>query len=230
MGMLVIISMMAIGALIMNIKAIQSNPYIGIRSLSTFLFGLSSLRYITLILFAKDPSVELMASMEGFYYISMISLPVLLILVMWYITPLYREKVGRLGLTLICSPHIMLYIAMLTLKPFEAIKSQSAGYTLRQTGQWGSYLAMFYSVFILLYIISALYGFKLYKHGQTRGQYLVLIMCQVLFLMDGLSYLRGAGGIIPIFTLTEVFGFLGIYIGFSKPTIDYRAKRLSTRE
>lgn len=227
MGILIIICILAIGILGMNIKAVQRNPYISIRVICTLLFILSMIRYITLLLFAKAPSLELISQMQGFYYISIIGISIPLLLVMWYITPFYREKIRPLGLILISLPHVLLYIGILVCKPFQEVKSQAMGYSLRLTGNWELYLASIYTVFILAYIILALYGFKLYKHRQTRSQYLVLIMCQILFLIDGFTYFSLVVPSIPVFTLTEAFAFLGIYYGLSKATIDARGRKMT---
>ena len=51
---------------------------------------------------------------------------------------------------------------------------------------------------------------------------MILIMCLLLFLVDGMIYFGLSAPMIPVFTLTEVLGFLGIYYGFSKPPIDAR--------
>lgn len=211
--------MAAIIVLVMNIKAVQKNPYISIRFLCTLLFILSGFRYITLLLFAKAPSLELMSKMENFYFITIIGLTIPMILVLWYITPLYRDKVNPLVLGLICMPHIIFYMAIIILKPFQIVKSDTIGYCLRQPGNWAMYLALIQAIFIVGYILFAVYGFKICRYKQTRGQYLVLIMCQLLFFLDGLTYFGFGTPSIPTFTLTEVFGFLGVYYGFSRPLI-----------
>lgn len=220
--MLTIICSVAIGVLLMNIKMIQKNPYLGIRISCTLLFSLSTMRYITLLLFSKTPTVDLMSKLQGFYFITIIGMGIPLLLLMWYITPLYREMIKPLGMVLICMPYMMLYGTIVILKPFKVMKDQTAGYLIRTTGNWSLYLATIQILFMTTYIILALCGFSLYKHKQTRSQYLVLIMCQLLFLVDGLTYFSLGTPSIPVFTLTEVFGFVGIYYGFSKPTIDAR--------
>ena len=122
-------------------------------------------------------------------------------------------------------PWFIFYALLVILKPYQVAKSQVLGYTLRLTGDWYIYLAALQVSFVAIFILGALYGLKLYKHKQITSQYIVLIMCQLLFLIDGFTYFGLATASIPVFTLTEIFGFLGIYYGFSKPTIDARGIR-----
>lgn len=222
MKILLVISIAAIFVLLMNIKTIQKNPYISIRLICTILFSLSIMRYITLLLFAQAPSLELISKLQYFYYVTIIGLTIPFIILIWYITPLYRNKIRPLTLAIICLPHILFYISLITMQPFKALKSDKIGYNLALVGAWPRCLALIQLTYIIIYILLSIYGFTLYKHKQTRGQYLILIMCHILFLIDGLSYYGVATPYIPVFTLTEVFGFLTLYYGFSRPTIDYR--------
>ncbi|NLI90119.1 MAG: hypothetical protein GX366_06910 [Epulopiscium sp.] len=222
MKILLVISIAAIFILFMNIKTIQKNPYISIRLICTILFSLSIMRYITLLLFAQLPSLELINKLKYFYYITIIGLTIPFIILIWYITPLYRNKIKPLALGIICLPHILFYISLIIMQPFKAIKSDRIGYNLTLVGRWPRYLAFIQLTYIIIYIILSIYGFTLYKHKQTRGQYLILIMCHILFLIDGLTYFGTSSPYIPVFTFTEVFGFLTLYYGFSIPTIDFR--------
>lgn len=220
--MLLIICIIAIGALIMNIKVIQKNSYIGIRMICTILWIGSIMRYITLLIFARAISMEILIKMQDFYFLSLIGITIPSLLLLWYITPFYREKVSSALMAIFCTPWIIFYTVLLILKPYQVIKSQTMGYTLRLTGNWPLYLTGLQGSFVLVFILAALYGYKLYKHQQTRSQYMILIMCQLLFLMDGLTYFSLMMPIIPVFTLTEALGFLALYYGYSKPPIDTR--------
>ena len=222
---LLIICIAAIGVLGMNIKVVQKTPYIGIRIICTMLFILSIMRYITLLLFARASSVEVLIKMQNFYFITSIGITVPSILLLWYMTPFYREKIKGTFIMVLSMPWFIFYALLLILKPYRVVKSQALGYILKLTGDWHLYLTVLQVSFMVIFILGASYGLKLYKHKQIRSQYMVLIMCQLLFLIDGLTYFGLVPGSIPVFTLTEIFGFLGIYYGFSRPTIDARGIR-----
>lgn len=206
----------------MNIKVVQKNKYMGIRVICTLLFVLSILRYLTLLLFARASSMEILIKMQPFYFITSMSIPVAILLLLWYITPLYRTKINQIGIIILCIPWVIFYILLLIFKPYEIIKSQKAGYILKLIYSWDYYLAALQGISIFIFILAALYGFMLYKHQQTRSQYMILVMCLLLFLADGLIYFGLSTPMIPVFTLTEVLGFLGIYYGFLTPPIDAR--------
>lgn len=191
----------------------------------TLLFIGSMMRYVTLFIFARVSSMEMLIKTQDFYFITSIGITLPSLLLLWYITPFYREKIKGVFMMILCMPWLIFYTLLLILKPYQIVKSQALGYTLRLTGDWQLYLAVLQISFIAIFIIGALYGLKRYKHKQIRSQYRILIMCQLLFLVDGLTYFGLAMPTIPVFTLTEVFGFLGIYYGFSRPTIDARGIR-----
>lgn len=220
--MLLIICIIAIGALILNIKVIQKTPYIAIRIVCTILFILSIMRYITLLIFAKATSMEMLMNMQGFYFSTLIGMTIPSLLLLWHMTPFYREKVSSVFMMILCMPWLIFYTLLVMLKPYQIIKSEVLGYTLRLIGPWPLYLTGLQGIFVLLFILAALYGWKCYKHQQTRSQYMILIMCQLLFLIDGLTYFTLMAPSIPAFTLTEALGFLALYYGYSHPPIDAR--------
>jgi len=220
--MLLMICIIAIGALILNIKVIQKNPYIAIRIVCTILFILSIMRYITLLIFAKASSMEMLINMQGFYFSTVLGMTIPSLLLLWYMTPLYREKVSSVFMMILCMPWLVFYTLLLILKPYQIIKSHVLGYALRLIDPWPLYLTGLQGIFVLFFILAALYGWKCYKHQQIRSQYMILIMCQLLFTIDGLAYFRLTVPSIPIFTLTEALGFLALYYGFSQPPIDAR--------
>jgi len=220
--MLLMICILAIGALILNIKVIQKNPYIGIRIICTILFILSIMRYVTLLIFAKAINMEILIKMQGFYFSTVIGITIPSLLLLWHMTPFYREKITSALMAILCMPWLIFYTILLILKPYQIVKSEILGYTLKLIGPWPLYLARLQGVFVLLFILAALYGWKLYKHQQTRSQYMILIMCQILFLIDGLTYFSLSITSIPVFTLTEALGFLALYYGYSQPSIDAR--------
>ena len=220
--MLFIICIIAIGALVLNIKVLQKSSCVGIRIVCTILFILSIMRYISIWIFAKISNIEILIKMQGFYFSTIIGITIPLLLLLWYMTPFYREKASFIFAMILCAPWLTFYTLLLILKPYQIIKSEGVGYTLKLIDQWPLYLAGLQISFAFLFILVALYGWKSYKHQQTRSQYMILIMCQILFIIDGLTYFSLATPIIPAFTLTEALAFLAIYYGFSHPPIDAR--------
>lgn len=222
MSIITIICILAFIVLILDIKAVFNNSYVHIKVISSALLLLSFMRYINLLLFTNGASTELLYKIQYFYFITYMIFPILFMLVLWYITPFYRQKINAIYLYLLYMPWIIFYMALSVLKPYRIIKSNSTGYVLVLQGKWGIYLNVAQSIFCVIFIIASIYAYNLYKHKQVRSQYLVLIICQLLFLVDGIIYLGYGSPLIQPFTLTEVFGFLGIYYGFARSPIDAR--------
>ena len=164
MVMIIVICIVAMKVLQMNIKVVQKNTYISIRVVCTVLFALSILRYVTLLLFTRASSMEILIKVQPFYFITSMSIPIAILLLLWYITPLYRTKIDPIGIILLCIPWVIFYILLFILKPYEIIKSQKVGYTLKLIYSWDYYLAALQGISIFIFILAALYGFILYKY------------------------------------------------------------------
>ncbi len=212
----------AIGILMLNIKVVWEIPDIGVKLITIIISILSMVGYMTRLLFVRATSMSSLITMQNFYFIPSLGITISLWLLLWYITPYLRQKINKVGLMILCMPWLAFYSLLVILQPYKIIKSQRAGYSLKLIDKWDLYSGGFQVSVMIILIICASYGWKLYKHQQIRSQYMVLIMCQLLLLVDGFTYFSLTIPVIPVFTLTEVFCLLAIYNGFSKPPIDAR--------
>lgn len=212
---LIMTCILALIAVIMNLKALEHNPYLVLKIVVSVLVSFTALRYLTLIVYGDSPDYQLLNTLRYFYLASSIGIPLTTASAVWYISPCYREKIHYSYFLACFFPWILFYFYILIMQPTEIIQGTQYGYQLRLTGDFSNYLriaqASFVGVIVLLCGISLVY----YKHLQIRIQLFIIILGQLLLTLDGLSYTSHRLWIIQPFTLTECFALLAAYYAFS---------------
>ena len=214
---LVILCLFALYSIFLNLKVIEENAFLLIRLVGTVLLIYSATRYITLIVYGDAPNYYQLRLLRYFYFATSIGLTGMTLSAIWYVTPLYREKIKYpywIGGFL---PWTLFYLYLIIMQPTKIIKGKSMGYELVLTGQFPLYLSVAQGLFVMIAIILCLIGILKYKSLQIRGQLLMIILAQLALTADGLSYYSQSITTIPPFTLTEAFGFFAIYYTLSQP-------------
>ena len=115
----------------LNIIQIKKHSNIIIRLVCFFLFIVTGLRYITLLLFTFNFPVGILKFLAYFYYGSMIGLTIPSIVALWYTIPCFRKKINEKRLLLFLTPLFIFYFFMLYLQPLEIVIKTGIGYGLR---------------------------------------------------------------------------------------------------
>jgi hypothetical protein len=200
----------------LNSRQIQTNPYLFIRIICTSLFLFTGLRYITLILYGIGVSKTVLERTAYFYFASSIGITIPSALTIWYMTPMYQEKIKGWMLFLILVPFTIFYITLILLQPTKIVLRSSFGYQLQLIPPWPMYLSIVQGIFTLLILSSCIYGICFYKNHRLTSQYLLFVLVYILTTIDGISMIFSSHRLIEPFTVSELFAFLAILYGFSK--------------
>ncbi len=221
-AILIILCLIALYSLFLNLKVIGDNPFILLRLVCTFLFIYSATRYMALVVYGDAPSYSQLAALRYFYFATSIGLTGATLSAVWYVTPLYREKVKYPYMLLGFLPWALFYLYIILKQPTRIIKDERIGYELILTGQFPLYLSIIQGCFVAIILILCLIGIWKYKNVQMRVQLAIIILAQLALTIDGLSYYVDGLCTIPPFTLSEAFGFFAIYYILSKPIKDIK--------
>lgn len=216
---LIVTCIVAIGVLLLNIKAVSSNSYKLLRGVCLFLFAFTLLRYFTLIVYGDSPSYDQMVELRYFYLASSIGLTLTTASAIWYITPLYREKINYGLYLLFFTPWILFYSYVIITQPTRIVQGKSFGYVLELIPPYFKYLSIAQSSFIILMITLCIIGMIKYKHAQLRVQLFIIILAQIALVLDGLTYFLPIRHTFNPFTVSEVLGFLAVWYAFSNKAI-----------
>ena len=220
--LLISICLLAIYILFLNLSVISNNNYRFLKNLCIGLFLFSILRYATLIAYGDHLEQEVLMRLRYFYFATSIGLTLPTASAVWYITPLYREKIKYPYYILCFLPWIIFYIFLIVRQPTAIVQGANYGYVLELTGNFPLYLSIAQGSFITIIIILCIIGLVRYKNVQLRVQYIVMILAQVALTLDGIGYSVPGNKFFPPFTITEVLGFLAVYYAFKAPIIEVR--------
>lgn len=220
--LLIAICIIAIGVLMLNIAAVNKNPYKLLKVVCISLFAFSMMRYLTLIVYGDKPTLAQLEALRYFYLATSIGLTIPTASAVWYITPLYNKKISYGRYLLLFTPWILFYLFVIVTQPTEIKMAPNFGYTLELTGKFPLYLSIAQGSFVIIIILLCLIGLFKYKNAYLRSQYFVIIIAQILLTLDGLSYYRPMLSVFPPFTVTEVFGFLATYYAFRHKNLEIK--------
>lgn len=214
---LIISCILACIAVIMNLKALEKNPYPVLKVIVSILVSFTVLRYLTLIVYGDSPDYHLLNTLRYFYFASSIGISLTTASAVWYVTPCYREKIAYPYFLLCFLPWIIFYLYILIKQPTEIVQGRQFGYHLRLIGDFSKYLGMVQGAFVSIIVILCVIGLVSYKNLQIRIQLVLIILAQLLLTLDGMSYRYQGVRVIQPFTLTEGFALLTTYYAFSIP-------------
>lgn len=212
---LVITCIFALIAVIINLKALDNNPYPLLKTFVSVLLCFTALRYLTLIVYGDSPDYSLLNTLRYFYLASSIGITMTTASAVWYVTPRYREKIDYPYFLACFLPWILFYVYIIIKQPTEIVQGSQFGYQLILTGKLSFYLSIVQGSFVSIIVILCLIGIICYKHLQIRIQLFMIILAQLLLTLDGLSYGSNRLRVFQPFTLTEAFALATTYYAFS---------------
>ena len=220
--LLILICILAIYIIYLNLTVIGANHYKLLRNICIILFLFSTLRYITLIAYGDHLNLKALMGLRYFYFATSIGLTLPTASAVWYITPLYRQKIKYPTYILCFLPWIIFYLYLIIVQPTQIVQGANYGYILSLRDPFSLYLSIAQGSFITVMIILCIIGLVKYKNIQLRVQYIVLILAQIGLTLDGIGYYLGGDKLFPPFTITEALGFLAIYYVFKVPIIEIK--------
>ncbi len=220
--MLIGICIIALIVLILNIVVVSSNRYRLLKTVCISLFVFTMLRYLTLIVYGDAPTYQQLRVLRYFYLASSIGLTLPTVSVLWYITPLYREKISYFRYLLFFTPWIVFYLYVIARQPTIIIQGSSFGYALQLVGRYPIYLSIAQSSLMAIIFMLSMIGLVKYKSMQLRVQLIMIMMAQVTLLLDGITYFIQVAHTFPRFTVSEIFGFLALLYAFSSKSIQVK--------
>ena len=194
-----------------NINALGGLYDKQIQIIGGVLLTFTSLRYLTLIIYAFSKNLQLLISIRYFYYASSIGITMLTALTVWYVIPFLKERI-RLSYYLLCFlPWDVFYIYLIIAQPTRLIESSAYGYELVLMTPFNRYLSIVQGSFVSVMSILCILGIIKYKHPQIRTGLLIILLAQGLLVLDGIA--SGGQGIriFKLFTITEAFALWAIY-------------------
>lgn len=220
--LLISLCLLAIYILFLNIKAVSDNKYLILKNVCTVLFAFSMLRYGTLIAYGDHLELSTLIKLRYFYFATSIGLTMSTASVVWYITPMYRERIKYPYYLLCFLPWILFYVYVIVKQPTEIVQGISYGYQLQLIDSFPLYLSVVQGSFIVIMLILCTIGLVRYKNIQLRVQYIVIILAQIALTLDGIGYYRTGMRLFPPFTASEILGFSAVYYGFKIPMMDIK--------
>ena len=209
----------------LNIIQIKKHSNIIIRLVCFFLFIVTGLRYITLLLFTFNFPVGILKFLAYFYYGSMIGLTIPSIVALWYTIPCFRKKINEKRLLLFLTPLFIFYFFMLYLQPLEIVIKTGIGYGLRLLFPWNLFVSIYYGFFVMIILLLCVSGFRWYKYKFPRSQYLLFFLSYLLLLVDGLTILFNRTNTFQPFIISEAFVLIALLYAFSTKPIKDKNKR-----
>lgn len=220
--LLIGLCVLGIYVLFLNLFVIKDNKFTVLRQVCTVLFLFSITRYMTLIAYGDHLELSALMKLRYFYFATSIGLTIPTASAVWYITPMYREKIKYPYYLLCFLPWILFYTYLIVRQPTQIIQGSSYGYELQLIGSFPLYLSIAQGSFITVIIILSIIGLIRYKNIQLRVEYIILILAQITLTLDGLGYYIGNGRLFPPFTASEILGFAAIYYTFKVPIIEIK--------
>lgn len=216
--MLVVLCCIAIIILIADILVTLKIKNNGLKIICILLFIWSMLRYFTLIIYGATPTYEQLHTFRYFYFATSMGLAISTVSTLWYITPMYKEKIKYGTYLLWFSPWIMFYFYFFINQPTQITQGVKYGYRLIISKNFLVPFSIMQASIILITILLSIIGMIKYKNLQLRVQYFMIIIAQLTLLVDGISYYKPTLFFFPRFTVSEIFGFLAVcYILMQKP-------------
>ncbi len=213
--LLIGICMVAIGVIILNMKIVLKNPCQSLKTICFLLFAFSLFRYVTLIVYGDSPSYEQLVSLRYFYFATSIGLTMTMASAIWYVVPLYQNKIKYGKYLALFTPWILFYLGLILKQPTRIVQGKNYGYVLELLQPYSFYLAIMQSAFIGIALLLCGVGIVKYKHIEIRVKLFILVLAQLTLLLDGLTYFLPILHTFPPFTVSEVFGFLAVGYGLS---------------
>ena len=198
-----------------NIKTLSTLCSSEIKIIGSVLLSFTSLRYLTLILYAYSMDLKLLVSIRYFYYASSIGITMLTAIAVWYVIPVIQEQIQLKSYLLAFLPWDVFYIYLILKQPTKLVASSSYGYELLLLPPFTRYLSIAQGSFILIMLILCLIGIIKYKHLQIRVQLFVIFLAQILLTIDGIASGNETVRIFKLFTVTEAFALWTIFYAFT---------------
>lgn len=213
---LVICCILALIAVLFNIRALAENTYTELKVTVGGLVIFTAFRYITLIAYGDSPDYSLLNTLRYFYFASSIGITMTTVSAIWYVIPYYREKIAYPYFLACFIPWIIFYLYVIIKQPTNIVQGSQFGYRLVLSGRFSFYLSVAQASFIIIAVLICVAGIIKYKHLQIRTQLLIIILAQCLLALDGISFNLEHLQVIPPFTITEAFALMATYYAFAK--------------
>ncbi|WP_054738511.1 hypothetical protein [Cellulosilyticum ruminicola] len=220
--LLIVLCVLGIYVLLLNLSVIKGNKFTVLRQVCSILLIFSITRYMTLVAYGDHLEFSTLMKLRYFYFATSIGLTIPTASALWYITPLYREKIKYPYYLLCFLPWILFYTYLIVRQPTQIIQGSRYGYVLQLTGSFPLYLSIVQGSFIAVIIVLSIIGLVRYKNIQLRVEYIILILAQITLILDGLGYYIGGARVFPSFTASEILGFAAIYYTFKVPIIEIK--------
>ncbi|MBE6021614.1 MAG: hypothetical protein E7231_00110 [Cellulosilyticum sp.] len=197
-----------IGALAMiaySIHAIGSVEDKVFQIIGGILLSFTSLRYITLLIYAYSTNLRWIVSMRYFYYASSIGITMLTALAVWYVMPFLKKGIKLVYYLLCFLPWNLFYLYIIVKQPTCLVENSAYGYELLLVSPFERYLSIAQGSFIGVMTILCVIGIFKYKHPQIRTQLLMILLAQGLLVIDGIASGDERILLFKLFTVTEAF-------------------------
>jgi hypothetical protein len=219
------IGSIAISVLFLNVYLLLLNPHKSIKRVCSICFVASIFKYLTLMVYGAKPTLLQVQALRPFYFITVIGLFIPLASALWYITPFCKTSISYIKYLLLLLPWHVFHFYIL-IAPIEKIEKITYGYDFHLSPTVEKYFIFSQGSFFLLMTTLCIIGWLRYKNEALRSQYVTLILAQILLLID--LYVARYTTLItvfPLFTMTEIGGFLAIAYSFSKIPIEKKYKK-----
>ncbi len=224
MGYMIVIGICiaAIGVLGLSIKVVFKNRDPLLKSVCALLFLFTMFRYVTLMVYGNAPQYGQMMALRYFYFASSIGLAIPTLSAIWYSVPLYREKIKYGSFIMLFSPWIIFYIYIIMRQPTVIVPGSQFGYVLELAHNHQFYFNIAQGSMILVTLLLAFVGILRYKNLQIRTQLIMIILAQMTLLLDGITCYVKVVHTFPVFTVSELFGFVAVCYAFSNRLLEVK--------
>lgn len=200
----------AIAALIIiiwSIKGLNGLEDKDIKITANIFFILGMLKYVTVILYYFLEELKVLLLLRYFYFMSSLSLTMLIAMAIWYVTPFLKERKKLDRFLIYFLPWIIFYIYFVLKQPTQLSTSSLYHYDLVIIQPFTTYFMIAELSFSFVIMSLCCIGMNTYKHLQIRVELLLLLLASVLLAIDAL-YLNSTGlRCFKIFTVSEIFAY-----------------------
>lgn len=208
----------AIAALMMiiwSIKGLNGLEDKDIKLTASIFLILGVMRYVTIILYYFLEELKMLMFLRYFYFLSSISLTMLMAIAIWYVTPFLKEKMKLDHFLVYFLPWVIFYIYFILRQPTQLNVSTLYYYDLIIVQPYQTYFMIAQISFSAVIIFLCLSGMNTYKHLQIRVELLLILLAQLLLIVDAFSLKHTSLTCFKVFTVSEIFAFWVCYYALS---------------
>lgn len=212
---LMVSAIVALIMIIWSIKGLDGLEDKDIKMTARIFLIVGTLKYVTIILYYFLEELKVLLLLRYFYFMSSISLTMLIVMAIWYVTPFLKERMKLDRFLIYFLPWIIFYIYFILKQPTELSVSALYHYDLVMIQPFKTYFILAQVSFSVIIIILCCMGMNTYKHLQIRVELLLLLLAELLLAVDAI-YLNSTGlRCFKTFTISEIFAFWVCYYTLS---------------